>query len=200
MAEVPWSAQPRAEEVWGDDSWQPMAPQEGSRGEVLRCAPWWQQQDLNRQWGLGKGSSPEGDGHGTGSLGQWTWPWVTIVQGTEGWTSWFLDAPSSPWNPVCDSVRVFGQYSQAKGLNFGWCCVESGVGLSDPCWFLPTHNILWFYDTWASTSRSKSPFDSQSSCPTKIILLWILHIITEMLKLKLTKKLQELDLYALNQS
>ena len=33
---------------------------------------------------------------------------------------------------------VFGQCSQTQDWDFGWCCVEPGVGLSDPCGSLPT--------------------------------------------------------------
>lgn len=42
----------------------------------------------------------------------------------------------------------FGQCFQTQGLNFGWSCVELGVGLSDPGDpFQPGHSmILWFYD------------------------------------------------------
>ena len=37
---------------------------------------------------------------------------------------------------------VFGQRCQTLGLDLGWCCVDPGVGLSDPCGSLPTQNIL----------------------------------------------------------
>ena len=65
-------------------------------------------------WVSGKGSSPEGGGHGTGCPGQQAWPQATGVQGT------------------------FQQRSQTKGLNFGWYCVETGVGLDGPYQSLPT--------------------------------------------------------------
>lgn len=35
------------------------------------------------------------------------------------------------------------------GLIFGCSYVEPGVGLSDSCGSLPTHDILWFYDPGA---------------------------------------------------
>ena len=37
------------------------------------------------------------------------------------------------------SARVpgaFGHHFQTEGLDFGWCCVKPGVGLSVPSWFL----------------------------------------------------------------
>lgn len=37
-----------------------------------------------------------------------------------------------------------------KGLNFGWFCVDAGVGLVDPCGYLPTWDILYFYDSYVS--------------------------------------------------
>mgnify|MGYP001859384664 FL=1 len=68
-------------------------------------------------WMLGKGSSPEGGGHGTVSSGQQSRPQAAGVP------------------------EAFGQCSQTQGLNFGWSCVEPGVGLDDPCGSIPT----WFY-------------------------------------------------------
>ena len=62
-------------------------------------------------WISEEGSAPEGGGgggHGTGCPGQWSQPQAARVQG------------------------VFGQCSQAFGLNFGWSCVEPGAGLGDP--------------------------------------------------------------------
>lgn len=35
------------------------------------------------------------------------------------------------------------------GLIFGCSYVEPGVGLSDSCGSLPTHDVLWFYDPGA---------------------------------------------------
>jgi len=34
--------------------------------------------------------------------------------------------------------EAFGQQSPECGLNFGWPCVEPGVGVSDPYWSLPS--------------------------------------------------------------
>lgn len=42
----------------------------------------------------------------------------------------------------CWSSGRLGQCSQKYGLIFGWCCVEPGIGLNDPCWPLPTQNIV----------------------------------------------------------
>lgn len=38
--------------------------------------------------------------------------------------------------------EVFGQHSQTHGLICGWSCVDSGVGLLDPCEFLLIQNSL----------------------------------------------------------
>jgi len=39
-------------------------------------------------------------------------------------------------------TRESGQCSQTQGFDFGYSYVEQGVGLSDPCWSLPTLGIL----------------------------------------------------------
>ena len=72
-------------------------------------------------WGSGTGAAPQGGGHGTGCTGQWARPRVAAVQ------------------------RVFGQLSDT-GFKFGWSYVELGVGLDDPCEYLPTQDILCFYE------------------------------------------------------
>ena len=61
------------------------------------------------RWGLGKGSAPEGGGHGTVCPGQRAQPRAARAQ------------------------RAFGHCSETKGWALGWCCVEPGVGLGDPC-------------------------------------------------------------------
>ena len=33
-----------------------------------------------------------------------------------------------------------------SGLDFGWCCVEQGVGLDAPCGSFPC-SVLWFYES-----------------------------------------------------
>lgn len=69
-------------------------------------------------WVLGKGSKPEGN--------------------------WALkqDAPGSGEGP-----KLLGfKKCLDKGLNFGWFCVDQGVGLDDPCGCLPTWDILCFCD------------------------------------------------------
>ena len=65
-------------------------------------------------WGLGTGAAPEGGGHGTGFPGQWARP----------------------------RVLEFGQCFQTQGLNFGWGCVELGVGFNDPRGSRPAQDIL----------------------------------------------------------
>jgi len=90
--------------------------------------------------GKGKGSSPEGGGHGLGCPGQWAQPQTAGVQ----------------W--------AFGHCSQIQGLDLRWCCVEPGVGLSDPCGSFPTQDILWFYDSllhWEVFSLLLSPIQAQ---------------------------------------
>ena len=67
---------------------------------------------------LGKGSSPESSGHGAGCPGQWSWHQADGVQ------------------------EAFGQHSEKQGLNFGWCCVEPGVGRDDPHLSLPIWAVL----------------------------------------------------------
>ena len=37
--------------------------------------------------------------------------------------------------------EAFGLFSQTYGLISGWSHVEPGVGLDDPCGFLPTQDI-----------------------------------------------------------
>lgn len=80
-------------------------------------------------WISGKGSAPECGGQGTCFPGQWLLNQAAGVQG------------------------VFGQCYQAKGLNFGWTCVEPGVGVSDSCEFLPAESILSFSDLIQSMLR-----------------------------------------------
>lgn len=63
-------------------------------------------------------TSSEGRGHGTGSPGQSSRPQAAGTQG------------------------AFGQQSQTFGLMFGWCCVEPGVGLHDPCGSVPAWDVL----------------------------------------------------------
>ena len=69
-------------------------------------------------WGLGTGCASEGGGHGTGCTGQWAQPRGNGDQG------------------------AFGQRSQTLGLDFGWCCVEPGAGLNDPCGHLLSRDTL----------------------------------------------------------
>jgi len=45
-------------------------------------------------------------------------------------------AQGSGHGPKCLSSRR--QHTQTQGLNFGWSCVVSGIGLDDPCGYLPT--------------------------------------------------------------
>lgn len=40
----------------------------------------------------------------------------------------------------------FGWCSQKYGLNYGWSCLEPGVGVYDLCGPLPTQDTLQFYD------------------------------------------------------
>ena len=40
------------------------------------------------------------------------------------------------------SLPEFRTVLSGLDLNFGWCCVESGSGLSDPCGSLPAWDIL----------------------------------------------------------
>ena len=66
-------------------------------------------------WRLGTGSAPQGGGQGTGCPGLWVRPQASGVQ------------------------EVFRQ-----GLNFGWSCVEPGVGLYDR--HLGLFQLRIFYD------------------------------------------------------
>lgn len=42
--------------------------------------------------------------------------------------------------------EVFAQHSVTQSLNFGWLCVDPGVGLKDPYGSLPTWVIVRYYD------------------------------------------------------
>ena len=61
---------------------------------------------------------------------------------TQGWWA---------WPQAARAQGVFGQCSQTYGLIFGWFCVQSGIGLSDPYGSLPMDMdpwaIPWFYDS-----------------------------------------------------
>jgi len=46
--------------------------------------------------------------------------------------------------------------SQISGLTFRLSCVESGVGLDDPCGSLPTQDILCFYEIILHLFNKKS--------------------------------------------
>jgi len=68
----------------------------------------------------------------------------------QGRGSWGLGTGSAPegggHGSKCQSARsVFTLLSE--GLDFGWCCVESGIGLSDPCGSIPSWDSLCFYDS-----------------------------------------------------
>jgi len=70
--------------------------------------------------------------------GRWAWNGLHRAMGT---------APSSGragsvWTLLSD-----------MGFECGWCCVESGVGNSGCCGFLPTWNVLWFYDSCVKNSE-----------------------------------------------
>jgi len=41
-------------------------------------------------------------------------------------------------------LEASGQSSQIYGLIFEWSCVEPGIGLSDPCGFIPTWDVIGF--------------------------------------------------------
>jgi len=61
------------------------------------------------------------------SRGQWAWTGLPRAVGK---------APSARVQ------EVFGQHYQTEGLDAGWCHVEAGVGLNDPCGSLPTWDVL----------------------------------------------------------
>lgn len=42
-------------------------------------------------------------------------------------------------------LRAFWTVLSDIGFDFGWSCVGSGVEVDDPCGFLPTRDILWFW-------------------------------------------------------
>ena len=63
--------------------------------------------------------------------GQWAWNGLPRAVGT---------ARVPEFRERLDSA-------QTLGLNVGWCCVEPGVGLSDPYGSLPTWGILCFCDS-----------------------------------------------------
>lgn len=51
-------------------------------------------------------------------------------------------------------VRVqeaFGKHSQVWGLNFGWSCVESGIGMRYPCSILPTQDLSFRQKAFCTT-------------------------------------------------
>jgi len=53
---------------------------------------------------------------------------------------------AGPWA----KVRAAGAQ---EAFGFGWCCVEPGVGLDDPCGPLLTRDIPWFDDSTTSTEQ-----------------------------------------------
>ena len=60
------------------------------------------------EWGLGTGCAPEGGGHGTGCPVLWSQSQVP-------------------------EFREHLDSALRHGFNFGWSCVETGVGFTDPC-------------------------------------------------------------------
>ena len=55
-------------------------------------------------------------------------------------------AQGSGHGPEC--FGAFGQCSQTQGLDFGWCCIQPGVGLSDPHGYSPPQGysmVLFLY-------------------------------------------------------
>jgi len=70
--------------------------------------------------GLGKGSAPEGSGNGMGCPGQW----AALSCGSS----------RSVWTPLLD-----------LWLEQCCSCEEPGVGLDDPCWALPTQDVLRYH-------------------------------------------------------
>jgi len=70
---------------------------------------------------------------------------------TRGWEAW---APQeSTHGPTLPSSRSIWTVPQTYLLILGWCCVETGVGLSDPYGCLPTRDILWFHDLYHHYSK-----------------------------------------------
>lgn len=47
--------------------------------------------------------------------------------------------------------ETLGQCSQTEILIFGWSCLESGIGLNDPCVSLPIEDVILFYDSITDT-------------------------------------------------
>ena len=56
------------------------------------------------------------------------------------------------WNGLPRAVGTAlsaGVQQSDIGFDLGWCCVEPGVGLHDPCGSLPTWGILWVCEKYA---------------------------------------------------
>lgn len=63
-------------------------------------------------------------------------------EGTAEEGQWAWNSSPGQWAQPQAVQGVFEQHSQTQGLDFGWCCVEPGVGLDGPCGSLPTANTL----------------------------------------------------------
>lgn len=89
-------------------------------------------------------------------------------RGLQQWAAGMAQLPRAEGTAL--SCRSSGSTETLlSAIGFGWCWVQSGAGLSDPCESLPIGHILQFYWTPKAEHYSAAPAQQE---PSLMSLMW----------------------------